>query len=61
MREKKEGEEEFNAELRRKKAAIDDNIFDFDNAGFDSTDGPRPIKGGDGLDGGDDFNDLRQS
>jgi hypothetical protein len=24
------GEEEFNAELRRKKANIDDSIFDFD-------------------------------
>ncbi len=50
------GEEEYNAELRAKKATIDDNIFDFDNNDF-SPQSPNKNIGN----VGDFANDLRQS
>lgn len=50
------GEEEYNAELRAKKATIDDNIFDFDGNDFSPQ---SPDKGMGNI--GDFTNDLRQS
>ncbi len=62
------GEEEYNAELRRKKANIDDSPFDFDDGGAYNS--QAPAFGGFGFkdkkkqqdDGGqDDFSEMRQS
>jgi hypothetical protein len=58
------GEEEYNAELRRKQGNVEDSPFDFidNNLGFDSQD--QYSKSDLDLDqqnGLNDFNDLRQS
>jgi len=60
------GEEEYNAELRRKKGTIDDSPFDFDDGGAFNSQAPafggfkdkKEKKDEGGL---DDFGDMRQS
>ena len=61
------GEEEYNEELRRKKANIDDSPFDFDQAQDFQSQNTAPAFGGfksklkNESNEGDDFSEMRQS